>query len=148
MRPFSWGLGTGRDVEVNGTPVKGSFGARPQVASLFWCSSRVLLSTDTPLGSSMGSTMTSWVIGSRKSSGTGSALESGKNFLLSHTTTNCTHFKASSPHTNLRGMTALTEGSRWLTGGTKSPGDGGCLSQASWILFTLSSSSALQQRAG
>lgn len=82
MRPFSWGLGTGRDVEVNGTPVKGSFGARPQVASLFWCSSRVLLSTDTPLGSSMGSTMTSWVIGSRKSSGTGSALESEKTFVM------------------------------------------------------------------
>lgn len=82
MRLFSWGLGTGRDVDVNGTPVKGSLGGRPQAASLFWCSSRVLLSTDVPLGSSMGSTMTSWVIGSRNSSGTGSALEPEKTFVI------------------------------------------------------------------
>lgn len=78
MRLFSWGLGRGWDVEVKGTPVKGSFGGRPQVASLFWCSSRVVLSTDTPLGSSMGSSITSWVIGSRNSSGMETLLESDK----------------------------------------------------------------------
>ena len=69
MRLFSCGLGRGWEVEENGTPVKGSFGGRPHVASLFWCSSRVELSTDTPLGSSMGSIITSCVIGSRNSSG-------------------------------------------------------------------------------
>lgn len=54
---------------MNGTPVKGSFGGLPQVASLFWYSSRVELSTDTPLGSSIGSIITSCVSGSRNSSG-------------------------------------------------------------------------------
>lgn len=71
MRLLSWGLGRGWEDAVNGTPVKGSFGGLHQVASLFWYSSRVLLSTDTPLGSSMGRSMTSWVMGSRNSSGTG-----------------------------------------------------------------------------
>ncbi|TNN50186.1 hypothetical protein EYF80_039610 [Liparis tanakae] len=74
----SWGLGRGWEVAVNGTPVKGSFGGRPQVASLFWCSSSVLLSTDTPLGSSMGSSMTSWVIWSRNSSGMERLLGTGR----------------------------------------------------------------------
>lgn len=68
---------------VNGTPVKGSLGGRPQVASLFWYSSRVVLSTDTPLGSSMGSVITSWVMGSRNSSGTDRELES-ENTISSH----------------------------------------------------------------
>lgn len=45
-------------------------------------------------------------------------------------------------------MTAFTGGFFWLTDGTKSPGDGGCLSQASWMVLILSSSSAGQQRAG
>lgn len=76
MRLFRWGLGRGWEVEVKGTPVKGSLGARPQVASLFWCSSSVLLSTDTPLGSSMGSVITSCVMGSRNSSGMDRLLES------------------------------------------------------------------------
>lgn len=78
IRLFSWGLGRGWQDEVNGTPVKGSFGGRPQVASLFWCSSSVVLSTDTPLGSSMGSIIISWVIGSRNSSGMETLLESDK----------------------------------------------------------------------
>lgn len=75
MRPFSWGLGSGWELDVNGTPVNGSLGALPHVASLFWCSSSVVLSTDTPLGSSMGSSITSWVIGSRNSSGIDVSLE-------------------------------------------------------------------------
>ena len=63
------------DVAVKGTPVKGSLGGLPHVASLFWNSSKVAWSTDTPLGSSSGRVMNSWVRGSRNSSGRGEGLE-------------------------------------------------------------------------
>lgn len=71
MRLLSRGLGRGFEFCVKGTPVNGSLGRRPHVASLFWYSSKVLLSITIPPGKIIGKTMSSWVRGSRNSSGTG-----------------------------------------------------------------------------
>lgn len=69
IRLLRRGFGSGFEFWVKGTPVNGSLGKRPHVASLFWYSSKVLLSITIPLGKIIGKTMSSCVKGSRNSSG-------------------------------------------------------------------------------
>ncbi len=77
MRILRRGFGIGFEFWVKGTPVNGSLGKRPHVASLFWYSSSVLLSITIPLGKIIGKTMSSCVKGSRNSSGIGISVGTG-----------------------------------------------------------------------
>ena len=69
IRAFKEGWGRGWECGVKATPVKGSLGTRPHVASLRLHFSSVLWSMTLPEGSSMGKGMISRVMGSKNSSG-------------------------------------------------------------------------------